>query len=123
VRLALNLRGIDAATRRFEVELFRQLDAAVSLISRRVADDARAGHPYQNRSGDLEAATRPVDTYVSAHDGQVIGGVVADTDYAQYVNAMPGFQFLEPAYERIEPEADALLAQALEFAAQAAGLG
>ncbi len=118
--LSAVLTGFDAALAALDAELDRLLDAALEQISRRVADEARASHPFQNRTGDLEASIRPLDTHGSALDGTLTGGVVADEEYASYVEDK-GFAFLEPAWERVEGEAESLLDDALESAARAAG--
>ncbi len=118
--LTATLSDLAAPLARLEAALEHQLDAALGLISARVADEAKASHPFQNRTGDLEASIRPLDTSGSALDGTLAGGVIAEEDYASFVEAA-GFAFLDPAYERVAPETDRLLEQALSEAARAAG--
>ena len=113
--LRINLRGVNAAARRAEVAAFAGLERAVTQIAERVASEARDGHTFTNRSGDLEQSIRAIDTYTGL-DGVITGGVIADEDYAEHVEARAGFAFLEPAWERVEPEADAMIDRALSDA-------
>lgn len=69
-------------------EAVRRLDAAPSNM-KRILDGAaakeRASHTYQNRTGDLERGTQagPIEGTGDAYFVQLM----ADTEYASYVNA------------------------------------
>ena len=118
--LTATLYGIGAALDALAEAADARLDAALEQISRLTADEARANHPFTNRSGDLESSIRPLDSFGSALDGTLTGGVVADEDYASFVEAN-GFAFLGPAFERVEASAERELDDALDSAARAAG--
>lgn len=118
--LTATLDGIPAALATLGESVDRQLDAALEQVSRLTAEEAQANHPFTNRSGDLESSIRPLDTFGSALGGTLTGGVVADEDYASFVEAN-GFAFLEPAFARVEASAERELDDALDSAARAAG--
>jgi len=86
------------------------LDRAAELT----AAQARASHPYQNRSGDLQASTQAVPVAGFLYDDTLVSYAVASEPYAAYVEA--SHPFLGPAYEaqagRIEHEVLFLLEQA-----------
>lgn len=103
-----DLLGLEAWVDELAAAVDDGADAGLAAASRLVADEARAGHTFANRSGDLEASIRPLDVAGRARDGEVRGGVVADEEYASYVEERPGFAFLMPAW--LAREADAALA-------------
>jgi hypothetical protein len=119
VRFRARLTGVEADLARLAVALDPQLDAALALFSARVADAARASHPFQNRTGDLESSIRALDTHGDALAGTLEGGVIADEEYAEHVDAR--LPFLQPAFDRTEGEADRFLQDALDEAARLAG--
>lgn len=121
VRISFDLDSVLVASDRLRHALDDQVHEAMRLISEDVAEEARGQHAYENRTGDLEASTRAVDVYGTFTLGTLVGGVTADTEYAEYVNERPGFEFLEPAYQRVEPQIDQMLQAAIEQAAGNAG--
>ena len=100
--------GVDLALSQFESAIERQMRAAVREIESLVAASARDDHPYQNRTGLLEANTKGLSEFGggsifgsgtdgSFFDGTLFGGVIADREYASYVEDR-GFAFLLPAW-------------------------
>ncbi len=109
--------------------LLDALDASMTDAARRgaelVAASARAEHPYQNRTGDIERKTElagPDGTFTA---GTLVVFVEADTEYASFVDEGTArsrpFPFLLPAYEREEPSIVDLFNDAMREAAQRAG--
>jgi hypothetical protein len=117
--ITATLEGIPEALAALGESVDARLDAALEQISRLTAEEAQANHPFQNRSGDLESSIRPLDSFGSALAGTLTGGVVAEESYASFVEAA-GFEFLEPAFERVEATAERELDDALDSAARAA---
>ena len=119
--ITFRLTGVEAETERLGEAVEDQLTTAATMIALRAAAEARGDHPYQNRTGLLESSTQAVDAAGSALDGTLRSGVLADTDYAEVVNGRPEFEFLQPAFDRIEHDADRMLDDALTRAARQAG--
>lgn len=97
-----------------------ELFAAFHEIARRVAQEARANHPYQNRTGTLESRTLPGPVTGRASQGTLTAEVGAYTGYAGYVeygtsHAQP-YPFLHPAAEKIEEESERIIDEALRQA-------
>lgn len=107
---------VDATTHLLD-GLDRELDAALTAGAEAVAIEARASHPYTSRTGDLEASTQAQPATGTWSTGTLTAAVVADTDYAQHVEA-GHFAFLEPARARTEGTLDALVEDALERASR-----
>lgn len=106
---------------RFQDALDVEMDVAAFRGGEIAAQYAQQNHPYQNRTGDLEASTRALDATGQFSRGDLLGGVIADTDYAQYVDGRPEFQFLEPAVNRTHAYIEHEFEEAFERAARRAG--
>lgn len=85
-----------------------------NAAARAVADDAKANHSFENRTGDLEASIDVIEDPGSAHPDAPVAYVVATEDYASYVEERK--PYLEPAAERSEGAMRAALEGALEAA-------
>ncbi len=120
-RVTLDLDSALEASDRLRHALNDQMEEAMRLISEDVADEARRGHTFQNRTGDLEASIQAIEPGGTFMLGTLAGFVHAFEDYAEYVEEKPGFEFLEPAWERVEPHVDQILQLAIEQAAGLAG--
>jgi hypothetical protein len=116
--LRARLTGIEPAIGRLERGIGAELERTLERASKRVADEAKRSHAFENRTGDLERSIRPLDVHRSA-DFVFVGGVVADTDYGEYVEASR--PFLQPAFDRLAPGIENELEFALEQAARRAG--
>lgn len=116
--------SVDLAIAEMLAALDDEMTAAMNDATRVVADEAAAQHPYQNRTGRLQARTVPGVTRGAASRGRVVGEVLGDTRYASFVNdgtsRAQAFPFLEPAFARKESEVDAIFGAALERATQRA---
>lgn len=121
IRVSLDLDSILEASDRLRHAIDRQMAEAMQIVSNDVAEEARQGHTFQNRTSALEGSIRPTEVEGRYMLGTLRGGVEADTDYAQYVNEMPGFAFLEPALERVEPYFDQIVQSAVDQASGDAG--
>lgn len=150
VTCSLDTASIEEATRDLADALDQEMSTAIEQCSELVAAEARNHHLYQNRTGDLQDATRAQGAAGSFLAGSLSGGVVADTDYAQYVNghsddaAADGesspvtaralsryfgggsstgsrFEFLQPACDRVEPQFEPIVQSAADRAARKAG--
>lgn len=96
-------RELERELHTFERRALDGLETAVARAGEIVADEARAGHAYTDRTFQLTESTRALDP-VSTGD-QVLGGVIADTEYAEHVER--SHPFLAPALERAQPRIDA----------------
>ncbi len=116
--ISARFTGLEAELERMARALDRGAERGMRAASAAVAAEARARHTYQNRSGDLQRATRALGVVGTARAGNLIGGVIADTNYAQYVDEAPGYEFLEPAWVFAEDRASAAMQAALDAAFQ-----
>jgi hypothetical protein len=117
--LQLDEASLESDLARFHRALDIKLHQGLDVISARVAAAARGQHTYQNRTGLLERSTQALEAEGSLVAGMLVGGVLADTDYAGYVEAR--LPFLAPAWARTERDADAILQASIEEAGAAAG--
>jgi len=108
-RLADAGRALDA----LEGSVLDAIEDAVNRAGDVVAHDARADHPYQDRTGDLTASIEALPAVRTADGAR--GGVLAGEDYASFVEAR-GFAFLAPAAERSGGRVELELDRALEDA-------
>lgn len=100
-------------------------DALVDAVDRAaevVAFDARAEHPYTDRTGQLTESIEALPAHATVMGAE--GGVIASMPYASYVEAR-GFEFLSPAFQRshdrIEHEMYDALERAVDRAVDRAG--
>ena len=76
------------------------VDAVLSAGAERVADYARANHPWENRTGETEASIEAGQ--LADHEfGVSSGGASLFLEFGT-VN-MPPFPFLQPAYDAVYP--------------------
>lgn len=94
------------------------IETAVARAGEIVAEEARASHPYTDRSYQLTESTRALDP-VSTGD-KVLGGVIADTEYAEYVER--SHPYLAPALERAMPRVETEAARVIDAALRGARL-
>jgi hypothetical protein len=147
IDFSLDLGELEARTHALADALDDEMSRAMGECSELVAAEARNHHLYQNRTGDLQDATRAVGTSGNFLRGSLAGGVVADTPYAEYVNGRSDdavadgesspvtaraldryfgggpagasrFEFLQPAADRMAEQCDAIVQQAADRAAQ-----
>lgn len=116
------LKGVADDLRKVERGLDRELQRAFEREGRRVADEAKRVHPFQNRTGDLEESIQPLAVTGRASDNDLEGGVTALMPYASFVNDNPNFNFLELAYNLTLSEFEGDVEAALQYAAQSSGL-
>lgn len=124
------LTGLDEAIASLEREVAREVPQGLRRGAEAVAAVARADHTFQNRTGNLEASIRVEDQGVTpadvgdehlSVDDELAVNVVAEMEYASYVNDNPDYAFLEPAFETAERAAEFELDEALQQAADQAG--
>lgn len=87
----------------FERRTVDALENAVVRASEITAEAARDAHAYTDRTFALTSSTRALDPLTTGD--QVLGGVIADTDYAEHVER--SHPFLNPAFERSRARIDA----------------
>jgi len=115
IGISLKTHEVDEWAQRQLDALGEEIDAVVALISETIAEEARSNHPYQNRTGDLQASTQALEPTGSFYSDTLLGEVVALEDYATYVEDK-GYQFLEPALEAKSSQIDRMLNDAIERA-------
>jgi HK97 gp10 family phage protein len=76
------------------------VDAVLSAGMERMAQYARANHPWQNRTGETEASIHMEKT--GDHEFAVVAGGASIFLEWGTVN-MPPFPFLQPAFDATEP--------------------
>lgn len=111
--------AIQRAVLRLGTELDDELEVAARDIADRVAWAARADHPYQNRTGNLQGSTvgdAPLGRFL---DDTLTANVIASMEYGSYVEDL-GYEFLLPAFERTEHQLDEIIESRLRYAAQRA---
>jgi hypothetical protein len=115
--------GLDQAIDAIERSLGEELPHGMASAAEVVADEAKAEHPFENRTGDLEASIHAEPApFVGLRDLEA--RVVASMDYASYVEDKPDFAYLEPAGRSAEYgviDATAPLDDAMQRAADDAG--
>lgn len=123
---ALDGNAIEESCRDLERFLNAELSSAVQSASRLVRDAAKAGHAYQDRTGDLTRSIRVITLSGRATDGTLSGGVIATMFYASFVedgtSRMRPYQYLFTAYYLNSNEILQLRDDALENAVFRAGL-
>jgi hypothetical protein len=126
-----DISAIDRAFDVLEEEIEDGLRASFREASKRTAETAKANHPWQSRSGDMEGAIKPIEPTGRALAGTLQAGVVIAVPYASYLEGHdeygPGigngaWQSLNPAFATIEPSWERDSQGALDHAADRAGL-
>jgi len=95
--------GVAQALTGWEREVGEALGEVAEEHAARVAAEARASHPYTDRTGNLTASIEALPAQGSVRGGDLTASVVAGEDYASYVDR-GRFAFLVPAAERVERE-------------------
>jgi hypothetical protein len=116
------LKGVAEVFGALERDVDRELFRAFEREGRRVAEEAKRVHPFQNRTGDLEDSIAPLAVSGRASENSLEGGVVALMDYASFVNDRPEFEFLELAFNLTRSEFEQDIDAALQYAARHSGL-
>lgn len=100
-------------------DVFEELEAAVESAvlasvagaAETIAFAAKASHPYTDRTRELTESIEALPA-VAGPEG-VVGGVIAGSEHASYLEQRPEYAFLQPAadrsVERIEHDMDATL--------------
>lgn len=96
--------GLAADVERVGEAVTEGLEEGIGTAAEMVAEEARARHPYVDRSGELTESTRATSAQV-VREGVVVASVEATADHAVYVNRLR--PFLEPAMARVAPHAEA----------------
>lgn len=113
--MATRLTGVNATLRELEREIEGALADVIEAHAARIATEARAHHPYTDRTRTLTESIEALPSSGNALDGQLRGFVVAGAEYASYLEE-GDFAFLEPAARRLDGElaraADAAIEQA-----------
>lgn len=104
---------------RLGADLDDELEDAAREIADRVAWAARAEHPYTNRTHNLQGSTRGDTPFGRFGDGTLTANVVATMEYASYVENR-GYEFLLPAFDRVESQLEHVLEESLAYAARRA---
>jgi hypothetical protein len=117
-----DVSSIVDALRRLGDEIDQREDAVFKTGADRVAQTAIAIHPWQNRTGDLEASIEALPPIGSVMEGTLQGGVAMGEPYGVYLEANPQWAVLGAAYELIEPFLERDLQAALDAAVSAVGL-
>lgn len=99
--MASGLTGVSGALSAWEREIASALEEVVEEQASRIATEARASHPYTDRTGNLTASIEALPAQGSARGGDLRAAVVAGEEYASYVD-QGRFAFLLPAAERVE---------------------
>jgi HK97 gp10 family phage protein len=112
--------AIDEMERSFDEALpFALMDGAML-----VAEQAKTGHTFQNRTGRLEAEIHPDSVRGSWRNGYTVT-VVGARPYGSYLEEgterIQGYAFLLPAYERVEDQVAAMASDAMADAANRTG--
>jgi hypothetical protein len=123
IGISFDVPSLERDIDRLRNTLDESMREGLAQVGEMVAASARAEHPYQNRTGDLEASTQAVPPIGAFLASTLTGGVVATEEYADFVNDRPGYEFLEPAFERSMTGADIIVQSALDDAVARAGLG
>ncbi len=118
------IEGIDESVRALDRALDNSLRDAVVRIARGVGERAKTEHPWQKRTGNLEASTAGSNVvWGDVWNDTLAGEVVADTEYAQYLEGNPQWAWLDPAWHAYEPTATEMLDAAMDEACRVAGWG
>lgn len=97
---------IDTLVDDIKAEADANASEAFVEVSKRVAEAAAAAHPYQNRTGTLQARTVPGVTRGVLTGRSLETEVVGDTPYGEFLEERRSrqFAFLKPAFDRTLPD-------------------
>ena len=105
------VEGLDEA---FIAELDVAVRDALETGMKRAAETARANHTFQNRTGTLEGSIHDVTPTGSFSAGNIEAGIEATADYASYVIANTGDDFLAAALDAEGPSIEDDVSDAIE---------
>lgn len=101
----VEIKGMDQLVRnlsRYPNELLKGVVAAVQITQARIVNDARADHPYVDRTGNLTNSIMPGEVDIT--DDEVTAYVEARMQYASFVefgtSRAKAYPFLTPAMLR-----------------------
>ena len=114
IDVTIDRAALEADCTRVLDALARAAEDGLDRASELTAAQARAVHPYQNRTTDLQSSTQAIPVAGSFYDDSLQASAAATMPYASYVEA--SHPYLQPAYDaqagRIEHEVLFLLEQA-----------
>ncbi|MDO9016558.1 MAG: hypothetical protein Q8S73_26525 [Deltaproteobacteria bacterium] len=120
IEFRLDLNGLEEEARSFLRYLDAEMNEAMRLSGRAIAEEARASHSFQNQTGDLEDSIRGLRVTGRATDGTLAGGAEAVMPYASYVEAWS--EYLGTAFVLRSDEIDRRRDDAVENAVFRSGL-
>ena len=120
LRLRLDVDGVESEARSFLSFLDAELNEAMRLSGRVVAEEARSSHSFRNRTGDLEDSIRGLRATGRATEGTLSGGAEAVMPYASYVEQWS--EYLGTAFVLRSDEIDRRRDDAVENAVFRSGL-
>lgn len=120
--IRMQLVGLEPMVEELRKSLDDHMAEAAVNVANVVGNAAQAAHGYQNDTGLLEASTRgswlKTGSFLA---GSLASYVVADTPYAEYVEAREDLTYLGPAFDVEEQHAAEMLDDALTRACVAVG--
>lgn len=116
MRLTAHFVGVESAVAELERAFDDGAADGMERGSALVAAEARARHRFTNRTTNLERSIKHMPPFGRASDGTLAGLVVAEEDYASYVEANPAYAFLGPAWAARQAEAARVMDLALQRA-------
>lgn len=128
--ISAHWEGLDELIDSLRSALDSEAYSAMGEVQVRVVRDARANHRFKNRTRILEGSIVPDRVSGSLSRGSLSGIVLATADYASYLEdhsvtegggmTRSKWAFLMPAFVRLQPELEDLIATRLDSAAEAA---
>lgn len=123
-KIEANMEGLNDLLRNIDVlkdATVTAQAAGMAQVCVDVAEYAKTNHPFQNRTGNLEASIQPLP--VTIEDGVVTGYVRAGMEYAPYVEfgtaTNAPYPYMEPAKEANKQNLIDTMAAATQRAQQA----
>ncbi len=120
IALSLDVDDVVEGAHSFLRYLDAEMNEAMRLSGRAVAEEARASHSFQNQTGDLEDSIHGRRVTGRASDGTLEGGAEAVMPYASYVEAWS--EYLGTAFFLRSDEIDRRRDDAVENAVFRSGL-
>jgi hypothetical protein len=116
MRIDLAFSGVDAWLDALGDALDEEMATAMERSCDAIAANARRGHTFQNRTGNLERSISTMGVTGRFMAGSLAGVVWAPETYGQYVEVR--LPFLAPAADRMAPALDREAADAALRAGQ-----
>lgn len=116
--ISVTLLGLERLFGDMQAAVDEEAARAMHEIDQRIADSARAKHPFANRTGDLQRSIVPGLVTGSLSGGDLRGVVLGDMPYGIFVDTRWNgrFAFLQPAWDREESNANKDMEQAFQRA-------